>query len=132
MSLLTVTLAGQGLFGALLLTWLQVKRVSLDFLNDVFLQNFALKPAQGALYRFALLRMDLCQTGTHLPCGKDVIFISFYQGSARLTGSRAKYLAKVRCSGSRVTVALTENGTRWARYAARRNVPTSSQQDRRD
>ena len=42
-ALLAVALAGESFFRAALFTWLEVKGVPLDFLNDVFLLNLAFK-----------------------------------------------------------------------------------------
>ena len=41
----TATLASQRFLDSLLLAWLQIKRVPLDFLDDVFLLHLALEPA---------------------------------------------------------------------------------------
>jgi hypothetical protein len=60
-SFLTAAFARQCFFHALLLARLQVKGVSLDLLDDVFLLHFALKPAQGILEGFSLLQSDFCQ-----------------------------------------------------------------------
>lgn len=59
-NLLTIALASECLFDALLLAWLQIKRVSLDFLDNVFGLDLALEAAQGILKRFTFLNSDLC------------------------------------------------------------------------
>jgi len=59
--LLAVALAGECFFDPLLLTWLQVKRVTLHFLDDVFGLNLALEPAQCVLKRLTFLNTNLCQ-----------------------------------------------------------------------
>ena len=48
-------LARQGLFHALLLARLQIIRVALYFLNDVFCLDFTFKPAQRVFQRLAFL-----------------------------------------------------------------------------
>jgi hypothetical protein len=48
-------LARQSLFHTTLLTWLQVIRMPLYFLNNVFCLNFAFKPAQRVFQRLAFL-----------------------------------------------------------------------------
>jgi hypothetical protein len=59
---LAIALASQRFFRAPFLTGLQVKRMPLDFLNDVFLLHLALKPAQRAFERFAVLHNYFSQT----------------------------------------------------------------------
>jgi hypothetical protein len=61
-TLLAIAFPGECFFGTALLSWLQIERVTLDFLYDVFLLNLALKPAQRAFESFAILEMDFCQT----------------------------------------------------------------------
>ncbi len=61
-TLLTIALAGESFFGTALFSWLQVERMALDFLNDIFLLNLALKTPEGAFERLAILQMDFCQT----------------------------------------------------------------------
>ena len=58
---LAVALTRQRGFDSLLLTWLQTKSVSLHFLNDVFLQNFALEAPERVLKGFTILNVDLGQ-----------------------------------------------------------------------
>ena len=60
-NLLTITLACKRFFHAFLLTWFQIKRVTLDFLDDVFGLHLALKAPQGILKGFAFLYSNLCQ-----------------------------------------------------------------------
>jgi hypothetical protein len=43
--------------------------VSLNFLDDIFLLNFALKSSQSAFERLAILQMDFCQTKNSPPSG---------------------------------------------------------------
>jgi hypothetical protein len=62
--LLAIALASKRLFNALLFTRFQIKRVALDFLDDVFRLHFALKPAQCVLKGFAFLYSNLCQENT--------------------------------------------------------------------
>ena len=58
---LTIALACKRLFHTLLLTWFQIKRVALDFLDDVFRLHFALEAPQCVLKGFAFLYSNLCQ-----------------------------------------------------------------------
>ncbi len=58
---LTIPLARQCFFYSTALARFQVKGVTLHFLNDVFLLNLALKPAQCIFKRFAFLHTNLCQ-----------------------------------------------------------------------
>jgi hypothetical protein len=59
--LLTQPLSRQRLFHTSLFSWLHVKAVPFDFLNDVFLLHFALETTQRILQRFTLLYRDFCQ-----------------------------------------------------------------------
>ena len=52
--LFTVALAGQCFFGALLFARLQIKRVALDFLDDVLLLNLPLEAAQRIFQGFSV------------------------------------------------------------------------------
>ena len=60
-NLLTIALTCQRFFHAFLLTWFQIKRMTLDFLDDVFGLHLALKAPQGILKGFAFLYSNLCQ-----------------------------------------------------------------------
>jgi hypothetical protein len=46
-TLLPVPLAGECCFNPLLFTWLQIERVTLNFLDDVFLLHFSFEAAEG-------------------------------------------------------------------------------------
>ena len=59
--LLAIALACKRLFHAFLFTGLQIKRVTLDFLDNVFCLHLALKAPQGILKGFAFLYSNLCQ-----------------------------------------------------------------------
>jgi hypothetical protein len=58
---LAVALARQRRFDSLLLTRFQIESVSLHFLDDVLLQDFALEAPQRVLKGFTILNVDLCQ-----------------------------------------------------------------------
>jgi len=58
--LLTITLASKRFFHTLLLTWFQIKRVTFDFLDNVFCLHFAFESAQGIFKGFAFLNSNLC------------------------------------------------------------------------
>jgi hypothetical protein len=60
-NLLAITLACKRFFHALLLTWFQIKRVTLDFLDNVFRLHLALEAPQCVLKGFAFLYSNLCQ-----------------------------------------------------------------------
>ena len=59
--LLAIALACKRFFHAFLFTGLQIKRVTLDFLDNVFSLHLALEAPQGILKGFALLYSNLCQ-----------------------------------------------------------------------
>jgi uncharacterized protein (DUF697 family) len=59
--LLAIALACECFLYTLLLTRLQVKRVTLDFLDDVFGLHLALETAQSILKGFAFLYTNFCQ-----------------------------------------------------------------------
>jgi hypothetical protein len=59
--LLAIALPRKRLFHAFLLTGLQIKRVTLDFLDNVFSLHLALEAPQGILKGFAFLYSNLCQ-----------------------------------------------------------------------
>jgi hypothetical protein len=59
--LLAIAFACKRFFHALLLTWFQIKRVALDFLDDVFRLHLALEAPQCVLKGFAFLYSNLCQ-----------------------------------------------------------------------
>jgi hypothetical protein len=60
-SLFSAAFTRERFFNALLFAGLQVKGVSLDLLDNIFLLNLALKAAQRVLEGFALLEPDFCQ-----------------------------------------------------------------------
>jgi hypothetical protein len=58
---LAVALARERGFDSLLLTRLQIESVSLYFLNDILLHNFALEATERVLKGFTILNVDLSQ-----------------------------------------------------------------------
>src|SRR5271168_1727578 len=62
--LLAIALASKRLFHALLFTRFQIKRVTLDFLDNVFRLHLALEASQCVLKGFAFLYSNLCQENT--------------------------------------------------------------------
>jgi hypothetical protein len=58
---LTVTLAGQSRLDAFLLSRLQVEGVTLDVLDDLFLQDLALKALERALQTLAFVNVNFSQ-----------------------------------------------------------------------
>jgi hypothetical protein len=61
-TLFPVALAREGFLGALLFTRFQVEGMSLDFLDDVLVLDFALEAAQRAFQGFSILDVDFSQT----------------------------------------------------------------------
>ena len=59
--LLAIALASKRFFHALLFAGFQIKRVTLDFLDNVFRLHFALEATQSILKGFAFLYSNLCQ-----------------------------------------------------------------------
>jgi hypothetical protein len=66
-TLFAVTLASECFFGTALLAGLEVKGVTFDLFNDVFLLNLALESAESAFQRFAVLQYYFCQTNSPPP-----------------------------------------------------------------
>src|ERR1700676_5404729 len=62
-SLFAIPLARQCFLDATLFTGFQVVGVTFDFLDDVFLLNLPLKPAERIFKRLAFLYANLCQRG---------------------------------------------------------------------
>ena len=62
--LFAIALTSKRLFYAFLFTRLQIKRVTLDFLDNVFRLHFALEASQCVLKGFAFLYSNLCQENT--------------------------------------------------------------------
>jgi hypothetical protein len=60
-TLFAVSLASESFFGPAFLSGFEVERVAFDFFDYIFLLNFSLETAQGALKRFTILQMDFCQ-----------------------------------------------------------------------
>ena len=63
-SLLAIPLARQRFLYTTALAGFQVEGVTLHFLNDVFLLNLTLEPAQRIFKRLAFLHANLCQVTT--------------------------------------------------------------------
>ena len=92
--LLSVPLSSQRLLGPTLVTRLQIERVLLDVLDDVFLLNLALEATEGALDGFAFLNLDFGHALKHpltrqvAPCDaylKESNMLG-YHGQARILG----------------------------------------------
>jgi hypothetical protein len=60
-SLFTTPFTRQSFLHAFLLAWFEVKGMSLDFLDNVFLLYLSLKATQGIFEGFSLLQSDFCQ-----------------------------------------------------------------------
>lgn len=58
---LAIALAGERFLRAPPFSGLQIERVPLDFLDDIFLLHFAFEAPQRAFERFAILQMNFCQ-----------------------------------------------------------------------
>ena len=71
--LLAIALASKRLFHAFLFTRFQIKRMTLDFLDNVFRLHLALEAPQCVLKGFAFLYSNLCQekyTSKHSQLGQ--------------------------------------------------------------
>jgi hypothetical protein len=64
-TLLARAFASQGSFRSLLLAGLQIERVPLDVLDDIFRHDFSLKTLERALQALAFVKLNFCQR-THL------------------------------------------------------------------
>jgi len=60
--LLAIAFASKRFFDAFLFTGLQIKRVTLDFLDDVFRLHLALKTPERALQGFSILDVYFSQS----------------------------------------------------------------------
>ena len=96
--LLTIALTSQRFLHTLLLTWFQVKRVTLDFLDNVFSLHFALKAAQGILKGLAFLNSNLCQKKYTSKQSR----IGIVKAYARFEGKPLKFAVFLRVGGSQV------------------------------
>jgi hypothetical protein len=63
-TLLAIALTSESFFSTAFLAGLEVKGVTLDLFNNVFLLNLALEPAESAFQRFAVLQHYFCQTNS--------------------------------------------------------------------
>jgi hypothetical protein len=67
--LLAGSFSSQGLLDPALFPWLQVKGMSFDFFDDVFLLDLALETAESVLEGFSFLKSYFSQpTTTPFPC----------------------------------------------------------------
>lgn len=57
-TLFTIPFTSEGFFGTPLFTWLQVKRMPLNFFHNVLLLDFALEAAERTLKSFPVLYVD--------------------------------------------------------------------------
>jgi hypothetical protein len=100
--LLAIALACERFFYALLLTWFQIKGVTLDFLDNVFGLHLALKAAQSIFKGFAFLYSNLCQekyTSKRSPIGINASRMGYIYTRIRYFGKfiykeSAEYLEK--------------------------------------
>jgi hypothetical protein len=60
-TLFAVALARKSFLSPAFFTGLQIKRVTFDFFDDIFLLHFALKTPQCALKSLTVLYVDFCQ-----------------------------------------------------------------------
>jgi len=95
--LFPATLARQRFFHALLLAGLQIKGVSLDLLDNVFLLHLALEPAQGIFEGLTLLQSDFSQSTTppNSP-GWDLLVIASFPAQVKRPGGRSPGLPGLR------------------------------------
>ena len=94
---LTSAFARQGGLHTLFLARFQVKGVTLDLLNDVFLLYLTLEAAQRVLEGFPLLKPNFRQTAHPQTCpvGPD----SYYKVLILSQGARSKILDRTPCFG---------------------------------
>ena len=57
-TLLTIPFTSEGFFGAPLFTWLQVKRMPLDFLHNVLLLDLAFETTERTFESLSILYVD--------------------------------------------------------------------------
>src|ERR1700679_733069 len=88
--LFTIPLARQCFLDATLFTGLQVVGVTFDFLDDVFLLNLPLKPAERILKRLAFLYANLCQI-EYTPCPAMWLFVEYW--ILRISTNTGSYFA---------------------------------------
>ena len=81
-SLLAIPLARQSCLDAFLFTGLQIVGVTLDFLDDVFLLDLPLEPAQRIFQRLAFLYTNFCQSD---PTSKPAnwLLLGYWKESAK-------------------------------------------------
>jgi hypothetical protein len=73
------------LLGPTLVTRLQIERVLLDILDDVFLLNLALEATEGALNGFAFLNLDFSHAKKH-PLTRQVAPCDAYEKQSNMLG----------------------------------------------
>lgn len=101
-ALLAIALAGESFLLTALFTWLQVERVTLDFLHNVFLLHFALETTQRTFQSFAVLQMYFCQLIHHLP-----VRIASSRPFQAVSETQLLYCSVIRFGGCCHTVHLT-------------------------
>src|SRR3954465_12269423 len=127
--LLAVSLPCEGLLGPTLVTRLEIERVLLDVLDDVFLLDLALETPKRALDRLACQNLDFshaCQhplAGLVAPCERLVKVANMlgYHRQARILGAtrpRVNEIVGVRCT-------LCPTGRCSANYCSFRRLPAS-------
>jgi hypothetical protein len=89
--LLAITFASERFFYTLLLAWLQIKRVALNFLDNVFGLHLTLKASQGILKGFAFLYSNLCQEKYTSKQSPNGIFTGYSLFSGDLQQSLRNY-----------------------------------------
>ena len=88
--LLAIALTCERFFHAFLFTGLQIKRVTLDFLDNVFRLHLALEAPKCVLKGFAFLNSNLCQekyTSKHSQSGQLSEYASLAQKLHKIVGN---------------------------------------------
>jgi chaperonin GroES len=86
-ALLAVALARQGFLGPALFARLQVVGMTLDFLDDVFLLNLALKAAKRAFYGFAVLNDNFRQSNSPHSRNTPPLAVPAWRGKSKHSAS---------------------------------------------
>jgi hypothetical protein len=86
--LLAITLTCKRFLHAFLFTGLQIERVTLDFLDNVFSLHLALEAPQGILKGFAFLYSNLCQEKIHLQTVPIGIISEYARSGANFINSK--------------------------------------------
>src|SRR2546430_5914985 len=88
--LLPISLPGERLLGPSLVTGFQIEGMLLDILDDVFLLNLPLEPAESAFYRFALLDLYFSHATNTPFAGSTVCKCVRLSQQTRILGAKSR------------------------------------------